>query len=84
MKLYDVYVVTFENDEETQTELCGTDSSLVEWTKRFLEWAGHDFNVEYEDVTTFLDEVEEECSSGYWYFPGARGDVKIELKLINY
>lgn len=84
MKLYDAYVVTFESDEEIQVELCGTTYSLVEWTKRFLEWAGHDFNTEYEDVTTFLNEVEEECRTTHWYFPGARGDVKIELKLINY
>ncbi len=84
MKLYDVYVVTFENDEEKQVELCGTTYSLVEWTKRFLEWAGHDFNMIYESKTDFLDEVEKDCSSGYWYYPGTNGDVKIEVKLINY
>ena len=84
MKLYDAYVVTFESDEEIQVELCGTAYSMLQWTKCFLEWAGHDFNVEYESEEAFLDEVDEECSSGKWYFPGKKGDVKIELKLINY
>lgn len=86
MKLYDVYVVTFESDEEIQVELCGTAYSMLNWTKRFLEWAGHDFNAEYESEEAFLDEVDNWCSSGEckWYFSGAKGDVKIEVKLINY
>ena len=84
MKLYDAYIVTFESDEEIQVELCGTLSSLLEYAKSFLEWAGHDFDVEYESETAFLDEVDDECRSGKWYFPGKKGDVKVELKLINY
>lgn len=84
MKLYDVYVVTFENDAEKQVELCGTAYSMLKWTKCFLKWAGHDFNTEYESEEAFLDEVDTWCSSGYWYYSGARGEVRIEVKLINY
>lgn len=85
MKLYDVYVVTFENDEEKEVEICGSEYAMIKWVKRFFEWAGESFEEEYDSEEKFALEVDNtNALDGEWFFPGARGDIKVEIKIINY
>lgn len=79
--LYDVYVVTFDNDYEKEVEICGSKYAMVKCAKRFFEWAGENFEEEYDSEERFVQEVD---NDGDWFFPGSRGDIKIEVKLINY
>ena len=85
MKLYDVYVVTFENDTEKEVEICGSEYAMVKYAKRFFEWAGESFEEEYDSEEKFVLEVDNtNALSDDWFFPGSKGDIKIEIKLINY
>lgn len=85
MKLYDVYVVTFESDTEKEVEICGSEYAMVKWAKRFFEWAGESFEEEYDSENKFVLEVDSRNTfEGEWFFPGSKGDIKIEIKLINY